>query len=236
MKNITILCFLFFSTNAFSQDTIYFTKDYRETTDTTNADFYSVKIKNLDSPDAGFQRAYWMSGKLKLEEYFSSFKERTLEGKRTKWRRDGSLWVESNYQNGNLDGPMISYWKDGRVKREDLYRNGKLIQGKVYDLAGNEVEWYPMEVRPVFPGGKKGLIKYLKNNTHKPKGVAGGSVLLEFIIDVDGSVTDVRIIESTLPALNLAAYNVVANMPDWKPGEQDGKPIRVNLTLPLTFR
>ncbi len=235
MKKFLLFCTLFISSYSFSQDTIYVDKNLRETSDTTTAIYYRVQERSTTNPDTGFNRSYWMSGQLKLEEYFLSFKERTREGKRKMWREDGSLWVESNYEDGELDGLSISYWGNGQLKRKDLYQKGKLKEKKVWDVAGNEVEWYPMETRARFPGGKKGLVKYLRKNVQKPAGVAGGKVIVEFVIDVDGSVTDVRIKESSSPALNLAAYNAVSKMPDWQPGQQDGKPIRVNLTLPLTF-
>jgi TonB family protein len=235
MKYLLPFLFVLFSFNSFSQDTIFIDQNYYETTDISNAAYYVLKEKSATNPDAGYERRYFPSGQIKLEQYYSSFKERTLEGKRRMWRKDGSLWTENKYVEGKLHGHWISYWENGQLKRKDIYRNGKLKKKNVWDKDGNEVKWYPMEVRPEFPGGRIGLVNYLKRNTRKPEGAAGGRVVLKFVVEIDGEISNVRIIESTIPVLNLAAYNVVANMPRWEPAKQDGNPVRVNLTLPITF-
>jgi protein TonB len=235
MRLLVLVIFFLSSFFSFSQDTTFIDKNYYETTDISNAAYYVLKDKSATNPDAGYERRYFPSGQIKLEQYYSSFKERILEGKRRMWREDGSLWTESEYVEGKLHGDWVSYWENGQLKRKDTYCKGKLKEKNVWDISGNEVTWYPMEVRPEFPGGRVGLVNYLKRNTRKPEGVAGGRVVLKFVVDVDGKITNVRIKESSLPALNLTAYNVVANMPRWEPGKQDGNPVRVNLTLPITF-
>ena len=236
MNKLVLFSFLILPFSVFSQDTIYLDKDLKETLDRSQAVRYEVKEVSPNDPDAGFLKNYWMSGQISVEEYFSSFKKETLEGKRKLWRKDGSLYRESEYKKGKLDGYQISYWDNGQLKRKDLYKNGKIKDKKVWDMAGNPAEWYPLEERPVFPGGQKGLIKYIKENTKKPEGVAGGKVLVGFVIDHDGSVTDVRIEKSSSPALNMSAFNTVAQMPAWTPGKQDGEPVRVKFSLPLVFR
>lgn len=228
--------FFFLSISAFSQDKTYTDKHYHETINLLEAVYYVEREEATDNPDAGYERFYFLSGKKRLERYYSSFKERILEGKRRVWREDGSLSHESNYSSGELDGPWISYWENGQLKRRDIYKKGKLKEKNVWDMSGISVEWYPRMQRPEFPGGEKSRIRYIKANTKKPKGVAGGRVVVGFVIDFDGSITDVEIEESTSPALNLAAYNTVVNMPAWNPGKQDGIPVRVKLSLPLVFR
>ena len=236
MKKLLFLFLFFSSPFLFSQDTIFIDNHFKETLDKSTAKYYSIKEISADNPDAGFKRFYWISGQIKFEEYFSSFKEGTREGKKTLWREDGSLWTESDYVNDRLHGYWISYWENGQLKRKDFYKKGKLKEKKVWDSTGIETEWYPMEVRPEFPGGKRGLESYIKANAKKPNGTAGGRVVVGFVIDVDGSITDVLIEKSSSIALNLTAYNVIADMPEWKPGEQDGKIVRVKYSIPLVFR
>ncbi len=236
MKNLLRFYFLFLPFSVLSQDTIYLDKDFEATLDKTQAVHYEIKEVDPDDPDAGFLRKYHMSGQIYVEEYFSSYKKRVREGKRKLWRKDGNLYRESEYKQGKLDGYQISYWDNGQLKRKDFYKKGKLKEKKVWDMAGNPAEWYPLEQRPVFPGGEKALKKYLKENTNKPDGIAGGRVLVGFVIDHDGSVTDVRIEKSSSPALNLSAFNTVAQMPAWTPGKQDGETVRVKFSLPFVFR
>ncbi|MHA6280328.1 energy transducer TonB [Salinimicrobium sp. CAU 1759] len=233
---LSLSFFLLFSLHIFSQDTIYRLKNGKETQDRTLASQFEVLNKDSDNRDAGYRKVYYTSGQVILEEYFSSFKKKIREGKRKLWRKDGSLWRESDYKKGKLNGYQISYWENGQLLRKDFYKKGKLKEKNVWDIEGNEVEWFPMEQRPLFPGGEKARIKYIKANTKKPEGVPGGKVKVGFVIDVDGTVTEIRIEESTSPGLNLTAFNTVAQMPKWSPGKQDGKPVRVKLTLPLVFR
>lgn len=230
--------FVFFliSLHSYSQNKTYTDKNYNETINLLEAVYYVEREFDNANPDAGYERFYYLSGEKRLEQYFSSFKERTLEGTKKVWREDGSLINEINYSKGEYHGFWMSYWNNGQLKRKDYYKRGKLKEKNVWDMAGNPVKWYPRMQRPEFPGGEKARVKYIIKNTKTPKGVAGGKVKVGFVVNVDGSITDVEIEESTSPALNLAAYNTVAQMPAWQPGKIDGEPVRVKLTLPLNFR
>ena len=77
---------------------------------------------------------------------------------------------------------------------------------------------------PQFPGGEKALMKYLSNNVRYPKGAiksgAQGRVVLQFVVDEDGRVTDVKTVRSVHPLLDAEAERVAGGMPDWKPGRR----------------
>ncbi|HAQ18684.1 MAG TPA: hypothetical protein DCR40_05530 [Prolixibacteraceae bacterium] len=97
-----------------------------------------------------------------------------------------------------------------------------------------------VEQMPVFPGGEKALPEYLlKSVTYpqqaKEKGIQG-KVYVTFVIAKDGSVTNVKIVRGTDPALDAEAFRVVNSMPKWTPGKQGGKEVAVQLTLPINFR
>lgn len=134
-----------------------------------------------------------------------------------------------------MHGIYISYWDNGQMKRKDHFKKGKLKSGTVWNPDGEEAAHYPLLVKPVFPGGMKGLVSYLKENAINPKGSGGGKVKVKFVIQKDGKVADIEIVQSVSPALDLAAYKVVSAMPDWKPGEHDGEKVNVMYTLPLNF-
>ena len=63
-----------------------------------------------------------------------------------------------------------------------------------------------------------------------------GRVWVSFVVDVDGSVTDVRVERKVHPSLDKEAVRVVSSMPKWKPGTQDGKPVRVRFSTNVTFK
>ena len=96
-----------------------------------------------------------------------------------------------------------------------------------------------VEVMPVYPGGMEGLIKYLSENISYPKDAKeqqiSGRVLITFVIEKDGSVTEVTTVKSEFPSLDEEAVRVVKGMPNWKPGMQKGKAVRVKYTLPISF-
>ena len=91
-----------------------------------------------------------------------------------------------------------------------------------------------------FPGGNNELMKYLQKNIKYPsicqeQGIQG-RVIVQFVVEKDGSITDVQVIKAINPYLDKEAVRVVSTMPKWSPGKQRGKPVRVRFTLPVTFR
>ena len=63
-----------------------------------------------------------------------------------------------------------------------------------------------------------------------------GKVLLSFVIDRDGSITDAKIVQSVHPLLDAEALRIINAMSKWKPGKKDGKPVKVQFTVPVEFR
>ena len=95
------------------------------------------------------------------------------------------------------------------------------------------------ETMPQFPGGQGVMMKYLAANIKYPasavKAKKQGRVIVSFVIQKDGSVTNARIVRSVDPELDAEALRIVKAMPNWTPGTQDGKPVNVNYTIPIVF-
>lgn len=97
-----------------------------------------------------------------------------------------------------------------------------------------------VEAMPEFPGGTAELMKWLQKNINYPtisqeNGVQG-RVIVQFVVNRDGSIVDPVVLRSVDPYLDKEALRVVSAMPKWKPGEQRGKTVRVKFTLPIQFR
>ncbi len=97
-----------------------------------------------------------------------------------------------------------------------------------------------VEQMPSFPGGPSALMQYLASNIKYPvvaeeNGVQG-RVIVTFVVEKDGSITDVRVVKSVDPSLDKEATRVVKSMPKWIPGKQNGSAVRVKYTVPVTFR
>ncbi|NCC09493.1 MAG: energy transducer TonB [Bacteroidia bacterium] len=97
-----------------------------------------------------------------------------------------------------------------------------------------------VEHMPEFSGGYAALLKYL--NTHIRYPVASqergaqGRVIVQFVVDKDGSISDLTVVRGVDPDLDKEAIRVVQSMPKWQPGIQNGKKVRVKYTLPVMFR
>ena len=96
-----------------------------------------------------------------------------------------------------------------------------------------------VEEMPEFPGGSDALMKYLATNVHYPEAAekAGvqGRVIVTFVVDSDGSISDASILKSVDPSLDQEALRLVNSMPKWTPGKQKGKAVRVKYTIPIAF-
>lgn len=97
-----------------------------------------------------------------------------------------------------------------------------------------------VEQMPSFPGGDKALMDFLSNNVKYPvvaqeNGVQG-RVVISFVVEKDGSITDVRVVRSVDPSLDKEAARVVKSMPRWIPGKQNGAAVRVKYNVPVSFR
>ena len=104
----------------------------------------------------------------------------------------------------------------------------------------NDMVFDVVEVMPQFPGGQIAMLKYIMENMKYPeqamKEGIQGRVAVRFIVEKDGSISDVKPILSVHPLLNKEAVRVVESMPKWTPGKQNGKPVRVRYNLPVMFK
>ena len=105
---------------------------------------------------------------------------------------------------------------------------------------GKDFVFDVVEKMPSFPGGYQALFDYLEKNIKYPvsaqKNLLEGRVILQFIVDKKGRLSDVKVAKSVEPSLDAEAVRVVKAMPRWNPGMQNGKAVKVRYTLPVTFR
>lgn len=101
--------------------------------------------------------------------------------------------------------------------------------GIVYDV---------VEQMPSFPGGNEAMMNFIKENLTYPKSETciQGRVVVKFIVERDGSISHAQIARSLDPIFDKEALRVVNNMPNWNPGMQNGKIVRVSYCIPISFR
>lgn len=154
---------------------------------------------------------------------------------------DGQLYNTKNYKdNGKLDGPALYYYPDGKLKRSEEYSNGLRLSGRCYTNAGADTLYFPEHEMPEYKGGQQKMIKFLTDNLHYPPEAAErriqGTVYVKFVVDQKGRVKDPGIFKGVNVLLNTAAIEVVSMMPRWKPGRIEGKPVRIEMILPISFK
>ena len=97
-----------------------------------------------------------------------------------------------------------------------------------------------VEQKPSFPGGEAAMYQWLSNNIVYPPAASEegiqGRVVVEFVVGKDGSITNARVVRTRHPALDKEALRVIKAMPNWIPGRNNGQPVKVTYTLPVTFK
>lgn len=137
----------------------------------------------------------------------------------------GALDVKGNSESGEV--LKVAQ----RVADEPVKPDKPEVENKVFDV---------VEQMPSFPGGPSALMKYLSENIKYPvvaqeNGVQG-RVVVSFVVERDGSITDVKVVRSVDPSLDREATRVVKSMPKWIPGKQNGSAVRVKYNVPVSFK
>ncbi|MBI4647266.1 MAG: energy transducer TonB [Bacteroidia bacterium] len=96
-----------------------------------------------------------------------------------------------------------------------------------------------VEEMPVFPGGEEALLKYIQEHIEYPQvarelGVSG-KVYVQFVVNENGKIQDVKVMRGVDPSLDKEAIRVIESLPEWTPGKQRGKAVRVMFTIPINF-
>ena len=104
---------------------------------------------------------------------------------------------------------------------------------KIYNIA-------TVEQQPEFPGGQAAMYKWLSDHINYPPAAAEegvqGKVIVEFVVSKSGKVENVRVLRGRHQALDKEALRVVKAMPNWNPGRNNGQPVKVTYTLPVSFK
>lgn len=126
---------------------------------------------------------------------------------------------------------------DGLLTIATLDDHRVIVEEKLPD---DERPFVVVEQMPEFPGGESKIIDFVKENLVYPEtaqelGIEG-RVTLRFVINKDGSISDIRVMRGVDPVLDKEAIRLVKSMPKWIPGKQNGKEVPVEYTMPFTFK
>jgi protein TonB len=93
-----------------------------------------------------------------------------------------------------------------------------------------------IEVKPDFPGGISKFYEYIGKNFNAPYTKVGGKIFVSFVIEKDGSLTEIKVLRDIGFGTREEALRVFKKCPNWKPGLQNGKPVRCQYTLPISIQ
>ncbi|MBR0177034.1 MAG: M56 family metallopeptidase [Bacteroidales bacterium] len=108
------------------------------------------------------------------------------------------------------------------------------------DKPENDSIYQIVDEMPQYPGGEAAMMKFVANNVKYPQEAKDkeiqGRVFVSFVIEKDGSVNEVKVQRSIGGGCDEEAVRVIKGMPKWKPGKQEGKPVRVSYMMPINFK
>ena len=128
----------------------------------------------------------------------------------------------------------------GSEEGQQVLKQNEVVVEKVEQKEEETKVFEVVEQMPQFPGGDAALMQYLSSHIKYPvvaeeNGIQG-RVVCTFVVERNGSITDVRVVKSVDPSLDKEAVRVIKSMPNWIPGKQNGSAVRVKYTVPVTFR
>ncbi len=183
-----------------------------------------------------------------------------LEGKKSTWLLIGYVfilalmfvafeWTDRDKQVTTETGITDVVFEEEIIpitEQEQKQATGQAVEVKYVPVEVEEEEpeeqqiFQVVEEMPEFPGGMAECLKFLGKNIKYPtisqeNGVQG-KVIVQFVVNKDGSIVDPVVVRSVDPYLDKEALRVIKTMPKWKPGKQRGKAVRVKYTVPVTFK
>lgn len=227
-----------------AQDTVYLDADLKKVDKDAGFVYYRVSRKMEGDEGVTVRNTYFSSGQeRKYEQYRTTSGSGNAAiqfGEEKKWYRSGQLQWSANYEDNKLNGQVTSYWENGQMRRSDVYANGELMSGKTWDENGLEVAHYPFVTSASFPGGPGAYTKYMNNNLQYPvtaqKQGIEGRVLLQFVVETDGTISEIKVLKSAHSLLESEALRLIKKMPNWIPATSENEDVRSYFQMPIVFK
>jgi len=150
-----------------------------------------------------------------------------------------SIVEEGNIKNGRNDGQWKGINEGLHIRFSETYDNGKFLGGISVGEHNDTVKYKVRGTEPQYKGGIKAFSSFLANNIQYPDYERAhniqGKVMLSFVVEKDGKVTDIRVVKNVSYNIDKEALRVISLSPKWIPGVEYGRPVRVQYTQPINF-
>jgi protein TonB len=189
----------------------------------------------------GTVKQYYLSGKLHSSGTFDHIRKTIAHGTLTTWYESGQLQYQATFVH-NTPVEAFGYYPTGQLKRHELYVGKKRKVAQCFAEDGQKLRFFEFSILPIYPegnGGEHAIIVAVMHNTIYPQEALRrnitGRVTLSFAVTPIGTVADIKVTQSAHPLLDAAAVQAVQQLKRFKPGQEDGKPVRVGFTIPVNF-
>lgn len=155
-------------------------------------------------------------------------------------KKPGFYLTQGVVKNGLKDSVWVSYYPNGKPYSEEQWANGKFILGKYFREDGQFSEYTEFETQAGPVGGMSAFYRYVGMKMKYPKearrmGIEG-KVFVEFIVERDGTLSNIKVVRGISPECDQEAVRVVSISPKWKPGLQRGQAVRSKFNLAIIFK
>ncbi len=179
---------------------------------------------------------YYEGGQLESQ---GEFVDGLREGRWEYWKKNGDKDGRGTYKLGKENGDWEWYHPNGKLSAREIYENGKIASYTFWDEYGRE-ESGPFEAEPEFPGGEAKMMEYIQTSVIYPQKAVEmgkeGKVYVQFIVNRDGSIEQVKVMRPVHELLDAEALRVIKEMPNWTPGKQHNRLVRCRFTIPINFK
>ncbi|HVW97590.1 MAG TPA: TonB family protein [Mucilaginibacter sp.] len=176
---------------------------------------------------------YQADGSVRFEEYRDSTGAQLAENGNGTWVEFDRAFKDTTATGKIRNGLMDGVWKgkvNDTIRFENIYVNGKMKEHHY---------WLTSVSEPYFYGGVKALMPFLAKTIRYPMSAlrdrTDGTVVVSFVVETDGSLSDIKVLKPVSPDLDAEAVRVMKLSPKWVPASKDGHPIRKITTFPIKF-
>lgn len=229
---------------SFGSDTIYLNSKMAQVNQLDSAVYFHITQRSDSVPAIVNQRTCKLDGSLVMDVNFlvTILKNPQLSPEPPPDEKSSGITAFRRTVGNEMwdyHGDFYMWWDNGTLKRHDIYDNGILLHGRIWNEDGTGAKYHPYMVDASFPGGMPKLLSFLQSNLKYPRRArregAEGIVVVSFVVEKDGRLSQPIVAQSVHPKLDREALRVTNQMPLWEPALMDGKPVRMQFYLPVRF-
>ena len=184
---------------------------------------------------------YYSDGKIQMIANYKTYSPMVEDGRFEFYYKNGQLHMEGNYCNGKLCGTWLKYNESGEIVDSMDYDFDIIYSNAKIKLSDNDERYFIIDSMPKFRNSdyRETFKKYIAINLvyplHALKYHKVGEVILKFIVDQDGIVSDIEVLKSAYKDLDMESVRVLMNSPKWEPGYLNNLPVKVEFSFPIKY-